>query len=107
MYKIGIIGDRETTLGFKAVGLTTFPCGDPEEAKKIIRRIAKEDFAIIYITEKLYLGLEKTVDEYRDTRLPAIIVIPGREGNLGVGLNNVKKSVERAVGADILFGGEK
>ncbi|MEG0541022.1 MAG: V-type ATP synthase subunit F, partial [Angelakisella sp.] len=29
--------------------------------------------------------------------------IPGRRGSMGLGLSNVKKSVERAVGADILF----
>ena len=26
MYKIGVIGDRESVLGFKAVGLEVFPC---------------------------------------------------------------------------------
>ncbi|MBR5740842.1 MAG: V-type ATP synthase subunit F, partial [Firmicutes bacterium] len=45
MYKIGVIGDRESILGFKAVGLDVFPIDDPEEAKKTLKRIAKEDFA--------------------------------------------------------------
>ena len=35
---------------------------------------------------------------------PAIILIPGKSGSLGIGMANVKKSVERAVGADILGG---
>ena len=39
--------------------------------------------------------------------LPAIITIPDRNGATGEGLRNVSKAVERAVGADILFGGEK
>ena len=46
------------------------------------------------------------VDEYADLRTPAIIPIPGKEGSLGIGMTSVKKSVERAVGSDILFGGE-
>ena len=29
------------------------------------------------------------------------------DGNFGIGIANVKKSVERAVGADILFGGDR
>ncbi|MBQ5955335.1 MAG: V-type ATP synthase subunit F, partial [Firmicutes bacterium] len=29
MYKIGVIGDRESILGFKAVGLDVFPIDDP------------------------------------------------------------------------------
>ena len=53
MYKIGVIGDRESILGFKAVGLTVFPTDDPEEAKKLMKKMAKEDFAIIYVTEQL------------------------------------------------------
>ena len=107
MYKIGVIGDRESILGFKAVGLDVFPCDEPEEAKRTLKRIAKEDYAIIYVTEKLYQYMEKEVAEYVDSRLPAIIPIPGKDGNLGIGMSSLKKSVERAVGADILFGGNK
>jgi V/A-type H+-transporting ATPase subunit F len=106
MYKIGVIGDRESILGFKAVGLDVFPVDDPEEARKILKRIAKEDFAIIYITEQVYQYMMDEVDEYTDSRLPAIIPIPGKDGTLGIGMTSVKKSVERAVGADILFGGD-
>ena len=105
MYKIGVIGDRESVLGFQAVGLDVFPAGDAEEAKKTLKRLAKEDFAIIYITEQCYQYMMKEVEEYTDSRLPAVIPIPGKDGSLGIGMTSVKKSVERAVGADILFGG--
>ena len=106
MYKIGVIGDRESILGFKAVGLDVFPVDDPEEARKTLKRIAKEEFAIIYITEQVNQYMMDLVDEYTDSRLPAIIPIPGKDGTLGLGMTSVKKSVERAVGADILFGGD-
>ena len=107
MYKIGVIGDRDSVLGFKAVGLDVFPCSGVEEAKKILHQIAKEDYAIIYITEGLAVQAEEDMDRYRDMRLPAIIPIPNKDGALGSGMNSLKKSVERAVGADILFGGEE
>ena len=106
MYKIGVIGDRESVLGFKAVGLSVFPVDDPDTAKKTLKQIAKEDYAIIYVTEQMYQYMLEEVDEYTDSRLPAIIPIPGKEGTLGIGMTSVKKSVERAVGADILFGGD-
>ena len=57
MYKIGVIGDRESVLGFKAVGLSVFPCEEPEEAGRILKEIAEKEFAIIYITEQLYQHL--------------------------------------------------
>ena len=107
MYKIGVVGDRESILGFKAVGLDVFPCTEADEAKKIVRKIAKEDFAIIYVTEEFYQYMDEEIAEYKDLRLPAIIPVPSRNGSLGIGMQDVRKSVERAVGADILFGGEQ
>ena len=107
MYRIGVVGDRESVLGFKAVGLEVFPCDLPEEAEKFISGIAKEDFAIIYVTEQLYQGIGDVVARYAEDKLPAIIPIPSKEGTLGLGIEGVKKSVERAVGADILFGGDE
>ena len=107
MYKIGVIGDRDSVLGFKAVGLEVFPCGRGEEAKKILHQIAKEEYAIIYITENIALEMQEDIEQYKDLRIPAIIPIPGKDGASGRGMDNLKKSVERAVGADILFGGEK
>ena len=107
MYKIGVIGDRESVLGFKAVGLEVFPCDEAEEARKVLNTIAKKDFAIIYVTEQLFQFMQEDAEAYRDMRIPAIIPIPSKDGSLGIGMQSVKKSVERAVGADILFGGEE
>ncbi len=107
MYKIGVIGGKESVLGFKAVGLDVFPAAESEEARKILRRLVKEDYAIIYITEVLAKDMADDIDKYKDSRLPAIISIPGKEGATGEGMRSVSKAVERAVGADILFGGEK
>ncbi|OLR56533.1 V-type ATP synthase subunit F [Hornefia porci] len=107
MYKIGVIGDRDSVLGFKAVGLDVFPAEKAEEAKAVLRKWAEGEYAIIYITEGLAVQLEKEIDKYKDSRLPAIIPIPNKDGPSGTGLNNVRKSVERAVGADILFGGDR
>lgn len=106
MYKIGVIGDRDSVVGFRAVGLDVFPCQDGDEARKALHKLAKDDFAIIYITEKLAAMIPNEIDKYKDSMLPAIIPIPDKNGATGTGMDNVRKSVERAVGADILFGGE-
>ena len=106
MYKVGIIGDKDSVLGFRAVGLEVFPCSRSEEAKKILHQLARDEYAIIYITESLSAQLQEDIEQYKDERLPAIIPIPGKEGPSGAGMDSLRKSVERAVGADILFGGE-
>ena len=107
MYKIGIIGDRDSVLGFKAVGLSVQPCASLDEAKKALNKMAKEDYAILFITEGFAKDMQETIDQYKERKLPAIVPIPGMDGNYGVGFGNLKKSVERAIGADILFGGDQ
>ncbi len=101
-YKIGVMGDRDSVLGFQALGLDVFPAETPEEGKPILHQLAKEKYAILYITEQLAAGLEADIARYKDNLTPAIILIPGKGGSLGIGMANVTKSVERAVGADIL-----
>lgn len=103
MYKIAVIGDRDSIYGFAALGLETFPVEDTQDAGKKLRTLAESDYAIIYITEALAAKLEPEVDQYRSEKLPAIILIPGVSGNTGMGMKLVKKSVEQAVGSDIIF----
>ena len=102
MYKIGVIGDKQSIQGFKAVGLDVFDCTSKEDARHTLHKIVKEDYAIIYITEDFYDLIKVEIYEYDEMRLPAIIPIPGMKGSLGIGQYNIKRAVERAVGADIL-----
>ncbi len=106
MSKIGIIGDADSILGFKVFGLEAHICNAGEEAAKILKEIVKEDYGIIYITEKYYGQLRKEIAEYESLRIPAIVPLPGIEGSYGMGSANLKHAVEKAVGADILFGEE-
>ncbi len=102
MYKIAVMGDMDSVLGFKALGLETCPAATPDEGREALHRMAKENYAIIYMTEQLAAQLQPEIARYKDALTPAIILIPGKEGSLGIGMANVKTAVERAVGADIL-----
>ena len=104
MYKIGVMGGRETVMGFKALGLDIFPVEDTDEARRILRQISKEEeqYAIIYVEENLAAELQSEIDKFKDVPTPAIILIPGRDGSLGMGLSALQAAVERAVGTNIL-----
>lgn len=102
MYKIAVLGDADSVLGFKALGLDVFPVDSVADAKATLHRLAKDGFAIVYLTEQMAVHMEDDLVRYKDDLTPAVILIPGKEGSLGIGMANVKKSVERAVGADIL-----
>ncbi|HHY83453.1 MAG TPA: V-type ATP synthase subunit F [Clostridiales bacterium] len=106
MYKIAVLGDRDSIYGFAALGLDVFPVAvsdDTDEAGRKLKELAEGGYAVIYITEALAEKLKSEIHSYRSERLPAIIPIPGVSGNTGIGMKMVKKSVEQAVGSDILF----
>ena len=98
------MGGRETVMGFKALGLDVFPVEDAEDARRTLRRITRpdEEYTIIYIEESTAKDLSAEIDRFKDSPTPAIILIPGREGPLGLGRSSLKSAVERAVGSDIL-----
>jgi V/A-type H+-transporting ATPase subunit F len=106
MYKIAVLGDRDSIYGFAALGLDTYPVSNVEDATKKLRKLAEGQYAVIYITEALQAQIAPEIDRYRTERLPAIIPIPGVSGNTGMGMRNVKRSVEQAVGSDIIFNNE-
>ena len=103
MYRIAVIGDPDSVLGFKALGLEVCPAEDVEQARQAIHRMVKENYAILYLTEQLAAQLQSEIARYQDALTPAIILIPGVSGNTGQGILAVKKSVEQAVGSDIIF----
>ena len=91
-------------MGFKALGLETYPVVDAAEASHTLRQLTHEndDYAIIYIEENLAQQLQSEIDKFKDRPTPAIILIPGREGSIGLGQSALKAAVERAVGTNIL-----
>lgn len=103
MSKVGIIGDKDSVMGFLALGIDIFPAYTPEDIKKTIHKLVENEYAIIYITEEASLKAGESLARYKDLELPAIIVIPGIEGSMGLGMNEVRESAKRAIGADILF----
>ncbi len=101
MYKIAVLGDRDSVLGFKALGLETCFAESAEEARQALHRMAREEYAIIYVTEQLAQDLAADIDRYKSQTTPAVILIPDKTGSLGLGARALQSAVEKAVGADI------
>lgn len=104
--EICVIGETDSVMGFAALGLRVRTASDISSAKNILKE-EKKNSAIIYITENLAKDMEHEIQKLHEQITPAIVLIPSHKGSLGIGISAVKKSVERAVGADILFGGEE
>jgi V/A-type H+-transporting ATPase subunit F len=104
--KVAVLGDRASVLGFKALGFSAVVAEEPEAARQALRRLVGEGYAVVYVEEATAAGIMDEIAGYADRPLPAIVLIPGSRGSLGLGLAKLKRAVEKAVGADILFGKE-
>lgn len=99
MYKIAVIGDKDSVYGFKALGAETYFVTGKKEAKELVRNL--KDCAVIYITERIAEFIREELEELNQLEVPAVVVIPGVYGNTGLGMQLVRNTVIRAVGSDI------
>jgi len=106
MNKIGVIGDSDSVLGFKSLGIDVYPATGGE-VMKAINRLASGGYSIIFITEQAAEQAKETIERYKTMPFPAIIPIPSNRGTTGLGMKNIRANVEKAIGADILFNDEE
>ncbi|WP_291561792.1 MULTISPECIES: V-type ATP synthase subunit F [unclassified Clostridium] len=102
MHKIGVVGDKDSVLAFKAIGIDVFPVVEAEEARRAIDKMAYNDYAVIFVTEQLAQHLDETIERYNKKLLPSIILIPSNQGTLNIGKKRISDNVEKAVGVNIL-----
>ena len=105
MYKIAVIGGAESVIGFKALGLDTYAVESGEEAKKVLHEITKpreDEYAIIYMEETVAAEIQSEIRKYDEKPSPAIILIPGRNGPMGIGQAALNEAIQKAIGSDIL-----
>ena len=100
MYKkIGVVGDKDSVLAFKALGVDVAPVVGADGA---VDKMAMNDYAVIFVTEHVAVTIEETIERYNNQLLPAVILIPSNQGTLNIGSKRISESVEKAVGMNIL-----
>ena len=104
MYKIAVMGGTDTVMGFRALGLDTYPVSGVTEARSVFSRLTAPDegYAVVYLEEGLAKSLSSEIAKFNEKVTPAIILIPGRDGSQGLGLNALHEAVVKAIGTDIL-----
>jgi len=102
MYKVAVVGDKDSILGFKALGIDVFPVVEKDDARRIVNTLAKENYGIIFVTEQIASLIPDTIERYNNQMLPALILIPNNQGTLNIGMDMINKNVEKAVGTNIL-----
>ena len=56
--KIGVVGDKDSVLAFKALGIDVFPVVESDEARKTIDRLPINNYAVIFVTEQVAQNIE-------------------------------------------------
>ncbi|MBC2576766.1 V-type ATP synthase subunit F [Peptostreptococcus canis] len=107
MYKIGAVGDKDSILAFKSIGIEVHPVTDEKEARTTVDRLAEENYGLIFVTEHVAQNIEDTIERYKKKLIPAIILIPSNQGTLGMGMDDINKNVEKAVGSNIFANSDK
>lgn len=102
MYKVAIVGDKDSILAFKAIGIEVFEANNADDARKTIDRLAMNEYGVIYVTEQIAVDIEETIDRYIKEMTPTIVLIPSSQGSLGIGKKKINENVQKAIGMNIL-----
>lgn len=100
--KIAFIGDADSVLGFRALGVETVVPVNSNEAREQFARLVKEKTSIIMITEDMMDNLQDQIDETVHMAIPSVVVLPGITGTQRRGEDTIRELIIRAVGVDLM-----
>lgn len=103
MYNIAMIGNRDSIIGFKLLGISIFPVSKKEETIEILNKIVKEKYAAVFITEEIAIQIFEKIEELQKNSMLSLTIIPNKFEKKNLGLKILEKNIEKAIGTDILF----
>lgn len=106
--KIAAFGESDIMLIFKAIGADVYPVDDMSDmgdAEERLKKIVREGYGIIFMTETIASGLDSTIRYYSNRITPSIVVIPGLGKRNNYAVNQLRTAIIKAVGADIMAEG--
>lgn len=98
--KTAIIGDGESILVFKAVGVEPFPVKSASEAEDVLSKIEKS-YKIIFVTDDIAVKIDEKIKKYTTKSYPIIVSVPSKAGSNGYGEKNLTDAMEKALGIDL------
>ncbi|HGE71225.1 TPA: V-type ATP synthase subunit F [Candidatus Poribacteria bacterium] len=102
MSEIAMVGDRDSILGFKSLGVEIFPVNNVEECLSALKEIIKKDYKVAFVTEQVAPEPSKITDLLQGRTFPVITMIPSNRGSTGLAMKRLQDLVRKAAGADVL-----
>lgn len=100
--EIAFLGDADSVLGFRALGVETVIPDDIDDIKKQFARLVKQETAVIMITEDMMDNLHEQIDEILHLAVPAVVVLPNIIGTQKRGEDTIRELIIKAVGVDLM-----
>ncbi len=100
--KIAFIGDADSVLGFRALGVETVVPENADSAREQFARLVKEKISIIMITENMMDDLQEQIEETVHMAIPSVVVLPGITGTQKRGETTIRELIIKAVGVDLM-----
>ena len=102
MSEIAMIGDRDSILGFKVLGVTIFPVNIKSESVEALQDVIRQEYKVAFITEQMAPGPEEIANLIGDRTFPVVTMIPSNRGSTGLAMQRLQMLVRKAAGADVL-----
>ena len=99
---IAFLGDADSVLGFRALGVETVVPADAEESVAAFRKLVREKTSVIMITEDMLDYLQEQVEETAHMAIPAVVVLPDVRGTQKRGEDTIRSLILKAVGVDLM-----
>jgi V/A-type H+/Na+-transporting ATPase subunit F len=103
MSKAIVLGEKHLILGFKGVGFEIVPV---EESSKLMLELITlsrdPEIGIVLVTESMAEGNPQAIQEFRHRSAAILTIIPTHEESRHMSFHEIRKSVEKAIGIDIL-----
>lgn len=97
------VGEKHLVLGFKGVGMDVVPISEPEALRAELMRLARNaEVGLVLVTESMASQAPEALKDFREAGGGILVVIPSHEGSKGFSFEEMRKSVERSIGVDIL-----
>ncbi|MBN1880693.1 MAG: V-type ATP synthase subunit F [Deltaproteobacteria bacterium] len=104
--KVTVIGDRDSVLGFKALGVTVMTPG-PGRVRESFNRAVKDEAVVIFITERFAEEVPDLIEDVAHRPIPSVVTIPDAGGSRGMGLKKLDDIIVTAVGSRLAMDNEE
>ena len=103
MSKAVAVGEKHLILGFKGVGFEIVPIDDSTKLMHELNTLSRDpEIGLVLITESMAEDAPRAIEEFRGRSSAVVTIIPTHEGSRHLSFQEVRRSVERSLGIDLL-----